>query len=33
MKNDAKKGGDKFDEFFEVQAFDSKNSKLIKNFF
>jgi len=27
MKNDVKKGGDKFDEFFEVQAFDPKNSK------
>ena len=27
MKDDAKKGGDRFDEFFEVQAFDPKNSK------
>ena len=27
MKNDVKKGGDRFDEFFEVQAFDPKNSK------
>jgi len=27
MKNIAKKGGDRFDEFFEVQAFDPKNSK------
>lgn len=27
MKDDAKKSGDRFDEFFEVQAFDPKNSK------
>ena len=27
MENIAKKGGDRFDEFFEVQAFDPKNSK------
>ena len=27
MKNDAKKGGDRFDKFFEVQAFDPENSE------
>ena len=27
MKNIAKKGGDRFDKLFEVQAFDPKNSK------
>ena len=27
MKNDAKKGRDRFDELFEVQAFDPKSSK------
>ena len=27
MENIAKKGGDRFDKFFEVQAFDPKNSK------
>jgi hypothetical protein len=27
MKNTAKKGGDRFDKLFEVQAFDPKNSK------
>ena len=27
MKNDAKKGGDRFDKFFEVEAFDPENSE------
>ena len=27
MKNDAKKGDDRFDKFFEVQAFDPENSE------
>ena len=27
MKNTAKKGGDRFDKLFEVQAFDPENSK------
>ena len=27
MENTAKKGGDRFDKLFEVQAFDPKNSK------
>ena len=27
MKDDAKKGGDRFDKLFEVQAFDPENSK------
>ena len=27
MKNDAKKGGDRFDKLFEVQAFDPENSE------
>ena len=27
MENDAKKGGDRFDKLFEVQAFDPENSK------
>ena len=27
MENTVKKGGDRFDELFEVQAFDPKNSK------
>jgi hypothetical protein len=27
MKNDAKKGGDRFDKFFEVEAFNPENSE------
>ena len=27
MKNDAKKGGDRFDKFFEIKAFDPENSE------
>ena len=32
MKNDAKKGDDRFDKFFEVQAFDPENSEIIRLF-